>query len=227
MVPDYSLIIIGANMGVSKMTREHLGVSLFLNIPFAIVLTKIDIAPQNVYQETLENIQNLIKSPVIKRTAVLFSDTSPLPEVDKWAAVMHGNNIVPIFQVSSVSGSGLPQLIRFISKVPNRDQINKAYLTINDPFQYDIQENFQVPGVGIVVSGLVRSGKAVINQHALLGPDKTKVFKNVVIKSIHINRVSVEMAQVGEFACFGLKPLKAIDKLERPDFRKGMVLVDP
>jgi GTPase len=45
MVPDYSLIIIGSNMGVSKMTREHLGVSLFLKIPFAIVLTKIDIAP--------------------------------------------------------------------------------------------------------------------------------------------------------------------------------------
>ncbi|CAK69640.1 unnamed protein product (macronuclear) [Paramecium tetraurelia] len=30
MIPDYSLIIVGANMGVSKMTREHLGVSLFL-----------------------------------------------------------------------------------------------------------------------------------------------------------------------------------------------------
>lgn len=45
MIPDYSLIIVGANMGVSKMTREHLGVSLFLKIPFAIVLTKVDIAP--------------------------------------------------------------------------------------------------------------------------------------------------------------------------------------
>jgi GTPase len=31
---------------------------------------------------------------------------------------------------------------------------------------------------------------------------------------------------VGEFACFGLKPFKTVDKLERADFRKGMVLVD-
>jgi GTPase len=30
MLPDYSMIIVGANMGVSKMTREHLGISLFL-----------------------------------------------------------------------------------------------------------------------------------------------------------------------------------------------------
>lgn len=74
MIPDYSLIIVGANMGVSKMTREHLGVSLFLKIPFAIVLTKIDIAPENVYAETIENIKGLIKSPAIKRTAVVFDD---------------------------------------------------------------------------------------------------------------------------------------------------------
>ena len=32
-------------MGLSKMTKEHLGVSLFLKIPFAIVLTKVDLAP--------------------------------------------------------------------------------------------------------------------------------------------------------------------------------------
>ena len=47
-VPDYSLIVVGANMGLSKMTREHLGISLFLKIPFAIVLTKVDIAPENI-----------------------------------------------------------------------------------------------------------------------------------------------------------------------------------
>ena len=49
MSPDYSMIVIGANMGLSKMTKEHLGISLFLNIPFFIVLTKIDIAPVNIY----------------------------------------------------------------------------------------------------------------------------------------------------------------------------------
>lgn len=49
----------------------------------------------------------------------------------------------------------------------------------------------------------------------------------MVIKSIHINRVPVDTAQVGEFACFALKPAKTSITLERADFRKGMVLVDP
>lgn len=81
MVPDYSLIVVGANMGVSKMTREHLGVSLFLKIPFLIVLTKIDIAPDNVYKESLDTIKALIKSPAVKRTPVLFDDKTTDDEV--------------------------------------------------------------------------------------------------------------------------------------------------
>lgn len=37
----------------------------------------------------------------------------------------------------------------------------------------------------------------------------------------------VDIASVGEFACFALKPIKASEKLDRSDFRKGMVLIDP
>ena len=29
LIPDYSMIVVGGNMGVSKMTKEHLGISLF------------------------------------------------------------------------------------------------------------------------------------------------------------------------------------------------------
>lgn len=50
LLPDYSMIIVGANMGVSRMTKEHLGISLALKVPIFIVITKIDIAPQNVYE---------------------------------------------------------------------------------------------------------------------------------------------------------------------------------
>jgi GTPase len=37
--------MIGANMGISKMTKEHLACSLALDLPVIIVMTKIDIAP--------------------------------------------------------------------------------------------------------------------------------------------------------------------------------------
>ena len=37
LMPDYAVIIVGANMGVSRMTKEHLGVAIALKIPLIIV----------------------------------------------------------------------------------------------------------------------------------------------------------------------------------------------
>lgn len=47
-MPDYAMVIIGANMGITRMTREHIGLSIALKIPIFFVLTKIDIAPENI-----------------------------------------------------------------------------------------------------------------------------------------------------------------------------------
>ena len=56
LMPDYAMIVVGANMGVSKMTKEHLGISLALGVPIFVVITKIDIAPAEKYQETLQTL---------------------------------------------------------------------------------------------------------------------------------------------------------------------------
>jgi GTPase len=41
MMPDIGLVIVGANMGVKVMTKEHLAVAGALGIPVAVVLTKV------------------------------------------------------------------------------------------------------------------------------------------------------------------------------------------
>lgn len=63
LLPDYSMIIVGANMGVSRMTKEHLGISLALKIPIFIVITKIDIAPPEVFENTKNTLMKILKSP--------------------------------------------------------------------------------------------------------------------------------------------------------------------
>jgi GTPase len=49
---DYFMILEGANMGVIRMTNEHL-VSLALKIHLFIINTKFEIAPKNVYNDTV------------------------------------------------------------------------------------------------------------------------------------------------------------------------------
>lgn len=48
MVPDYIIVVVGANYGLSRMTKEHMGIALALDIPFMVVVTKIDLVPKEV-----------------------------------------------------------------------------------------------------------------------------------------------------------------------------------
>ena len=61
---DYALVVIGANMGVTRMTEEHLTLSLNLAIPTFIVVTKIDMAPQHILTQTLKEINAALANAV-------------------------------------------------------------------------------------------------------------------------------------------------------------------
>ena len=43
------MLVVGANMGVSRMTKEHIGISMALKLPMFVVVTKVDLAPENIY----------------------------------------------------------------------------------------------------------------------------------------------------------------------------------
>lgn len=74
LAPDFSCVVVGANMGLSKMTREHIGLCLFLKIPFFVIITKIDLAPQNKFEETLNEIKKILKSRLLNRYPILMSE---------------------------------------------------------------------------------------------------------------------------------------------------------
>ena len=41
LLPHYAVILIGTNMGVQRMTKEHLGIVISLNIPFLLFLLRL------------------------------------------------------------------------------------------------------------------------------------------------------------------------------------------
>ena len=59
---DYVLIIIGANMGVNNMTREHFNLARVLQLPIIFVINKIDICPENIINETFKDLRRMVKS---------------------------------------------------------------------------------------------------------------------------------------------------------------------
>ena len=58
---DYICILIGANSGVQRMTKEHLGVAMALNIPLIIIITKVDMAPKPVLNDSIQEYKKSLK----------------------------------------------------------------------------------------------------------------------------------------------------------------------
>lgn len=226
--PDYAAIIIGGNMGVSKMTKEHIGVALALKIPVFVVVTKTDMAPEKVLKHTLKQLTRVLKMPMAQKLPVVMRSD------DQIATVVKGglSRVTPIFLVSNTTGQGLDRLNRFLGVLkpdPAKWERNGAVMDAGSHGgELEIDETFHVRGVGVVVSGTVIRGTIVPNTPLLLGPfnSEHEPWRKVVVRSVHIKRVEVADATAGESCSVALRlPRKGLG-LERSHIHRGMVLID-
>lgn len=209
--PDFSMLMVGANAGVIGMTKEHLGLALALNVPVFVVVTKIDMCPPNVLQETLKMLQRILKSRGCCKFPVLVQS---MDDVVVSATNFTSERMCPIFQVSNVSGENLDLLRMFLNLLSTRIQYSQT-----EPAEFQIDDTFSVPGVGTVVSGTTLKGLIRLNDTLLLGPDSLGQFHPFPVKSIHRKRMPVREVRGGQTASFSLK------KIKRSSIRKGMVMV--
>ncbi|XP_078713212.1 GTP-binding protein 1 isoform X1 [Lampetra fluviatilis] len=212
-LPDFCMLMVGSNAGIVGMTKEHLGLALALNVPVFVVVTKIDMCPPNVLQDTLKLLQRLLKSPGCRKIPVLVQTRD---DVVVTATNFTSERICPIFQISNVSGENLDLLKMFLNLLSARMGFSEA-----EPAEFQIDDTYSVPGVGTVVSGTVLRGLIRLNDTLLLGPDPLGAFTAIAVKSIHRKRMPVREVRGGQTASFALK------KIKRAWIRKGMVMVSP
>lgn len=218
---DYVCLLVGSNSGVQRMTKEHLGVALALKKPIIIIVTKVDMSPKNVLDETMITIKNLFKKRNIKTINMI--DNNDIKIMKEFYKSGNYKSIVPIFKLSSVSGKGLPLFKQFIFHL---DPYINYTEKLSDKPHFIIESTYQIKGIGIVLSGTMKDG--VINKGDILkfGPYKGK-FVDVIIKSIHNNfREDVLSLSAGEGGCFSIKLApSAVNKkieLKRNLIKKGM-----
>ncbi|KAJ3337170.1 hypothetical protein HDU93_001501 [Gonapodya sp. JEL0774] len=211
--PDYVMLMIGANAGFIGMTKEHLGLAICLNLPVFIVVTKIDMAPPNVLETTINQITKILKSAGCRKIPMFVKNEADVVDVvDKFVS----ERVCPIFQVSNVTGVGLAPLLLFMNLLhsPARSRYHPSASV-----EYQITDTFSVPGVGTVVSGTLVDGTVRIGDTLVLGPDSTGHFVPTMVKGIQRKRVNVSYATAGQSCTFALK------KIKRSFIRKGMVLL--
>ncbi|XP_078482135.1 GTP-binding protein 1-like [Ciona intestinalis] len=212
-LPDFCMLMVGSNAGVIGTTKEHLGLALALNVPVFVVVTKIDMCPENILQETLKLLVKILKSPGCRKIPVLVSTKD---DVIVTATNFTSERVCPIFQISNVTGQNIDLLKMFLNLLNCRTKFDDKVLP-----EFLIDDTFSVPGVGTVVSGTVMKGSINSGDVLLLGPDLLGKFDPVQVKSIHRKRMPVKDVRAGQTAAFALK------KVKRSSIRKGMVMVHP
>lgn len=203
--------MVAANNGLIGMSKEHLGIALALNVPVMVVITKIDICPPQILEQTVRQITKILKSPGARKIPVFIRTRD---ECIDTATQFVSQRICPIFHVSNVTGANLDLVRAFLNILPHHGRYDA-----DAPFEFHVNDTFSVPHVGTVVSGIVKAGVVHAGDEVQIGPDSLGRFVQTSVRSIERKRIGVPAASAGQSASFALR------RVRRKDVRKGMVVL--
>ena len=215
---DFAILLVGANMGVLKMTKEHLGIIKALKIPFCVVLTKIDICPVPVLERTTREITKIINRNFNQE--IELQDSNQIINLKNCKE----DKSIRLFHISNVTGLGLDTFRESLYSLKNRVDWEKN--RSQDTIMW-IDNVYYVKGIGIVLSGTLKRGEIKINDRLLLGPNNGE-FQEVTVKSIHNNfREDISLLSAGISGCVNIKATNSSQKefINKKKIKKGMVLI--
>ena len=125
---------------------------------------------------------------------------------------VYSESVVPIFQISNVTGIGIDLLTRFLNILKSRT----IESSINESAEFHVDQTFNVYGFGLVVGGQLVKGKIKVGDKLFIGPIQNQ-YETVVVKSIHCKKVAVQDVECGKYVCIGLK--------KKMEIKRGQVLV--
>lgn len=243
--PDYALVLINSLAGVTKMSKEHLGVVLALQIPLIVVVTKLDLAPPPVLEASKKQLFRILKSSAANKLPIHMRSEKDIDTVLSSGAAGEQQKVVPVFFISAVDGTHIDLLVNYLARLrPHLEWLQRFASQLGPtpslaggqpavdprtaPVEFSIDETFNVSGVGIVVSGTVVSGTLNREDNLLMGPGSAgDNWTPVTVRSIHFKRVNCSRVEAGQSCALSIRAVKRKDTLKRNAIRRGMVLVDP
>jgi GTPase len=226
LFPDYAMLLIGGNMGLSRMTKEHLFIAMTLDLPIFVVLTKTDIAPEAILKENLKQIAQLLKNHCAK-VPFLVKDAK---NVSQLADKIQQGKVAPIFQISNHTGEGLDSLRAFLSQLAKPLKQKKEGVRTHEDIstQFVIDDCYMSKGLGLILCGSVLRGQIAVNQTLMFGPDRNGNFKALKVKDIHQTRVPISLATEGTQCTLKVKQIGKNDQpISQDHIRKGSFLINP
>ncbi|CEF61743.1 GTP-binding protein 2 [Strongyloides ratti] len=229
--PNVCCVVISGKGPPGIMTKEHLGFVMALNIPFFVVITKIDSVNEDHLTKVMVSINSLLKTVSGDRKTVYVNNEDIVEEYA--ISLCNRKKIIPIISLSSVNGKNLNILKKFLGYLKNNNITRIKNVTMKkkeiDPLFY-VEEVFKVTGVGIVVCGTLSQGMLTEGDRVRIGPtSRDGSFVTATIKSIHKKKQEpIKNIYGGETASLAInieKHLHVSYIIKRLLIQKGMILV--
>lgn len=128
--PHYIMLVVAPP--VTEVVQEHMALCLALDLPFFVVITKVDLRFCNP-SEIIAELKNMAQSQNFKKDFVLHT------EID--GNIHNINNIISVFTVSSVTGAGLNDLTNFIRDLSPTETITSN--SNSDSCLFQVDETFR------------------------------------------------------------------------------------
>jgi GTPase len=251
--PDYSFIMIGANRGILQMTKQHFTLLMAANVPQIIIVTRVDITPKNIYEQTLTMIEKYLKAHLKIPGLVVnnFWDDKVKITIEDVVKLLPKDQVkqtfIPIITVSNKTGYGLDIVKGILDSIEPRDlwsnfdnnnncvnRVINGFITHMDKKYFKnpdekslsvfyIDNVYSPPGVGLVISGIVRNCELSVGDIVYIGPIN-KEFKEYRIRGIHNDyRQKIQKLQHHDRGCIALAGEKEFST--RQYIKPGMFLI--
>lgn len=212
--PDLVLLVVSAISTLTSVTTDHISLALGMEKSMAIVINKTDLATKEDQESCYEEI--------VRALRLLHPEINPFKVAGLDDAISIGSRFrdskcLPIFFASCVTGSGLSSLYGFFNGVTSKLELGDLNEAVSQSSELQVDETFEVPGIGTVVSGLMIEGIIREGDEMLLGPDDKGNFSNVSIVSLQRHKIPCNFARAGQKCTMAI----ATDDVR---VRKGMVM---
>lgn len=212
--PDIVLLVISAISPITSVTTDNISLALGIGVSLAIVINKVDLASKEDQENCFEEL--------IRALQTLHPEVTPIKIAGVTEAITAGHKLretqaLPIFFSSCVTGAGLDSLYGFFNCVSPNLTAMELNTAISRSSELQVDETFEVPGIGTVVSGLMIQGTIREGDEMLLGPDDQGSFMNVTILSLQRHKVPCNFVRAGQKCTMAIKA-------NNMRVRRGMVL---
>lgn len=188
---DMVAMVIAADEGVMPQTREHMEICALLGIRYGmVVMTKKDMVDEEWMSLVTEDIRNFVKGTFLEDA--------------------------PIIPVSSMTGEGLPELIKTMDDIST--QIPER--TSSGLFRLPVDRVFTMKGFGTVITGTVASGTIKVGDTIMIYPSMV----TSKVRGLQVHNISTESASSGMRTAINFQGLEktAIERGEVVSVPEGM-----